>query len=486
MTMNTIYRLTALFALTLSALGADVKFSSLPTATSPSTNSYLPIIDLNLLTAAQNEKYLLTNLARATPSGITNALGYVPVNKAGDIMTGQLQVGPSNTNGRIVIGADDPSTDWSLTAFTVDYGGGYPPDKILGVGINYAANGGKESITNAQSVMQLECDYLNSAECMFSLTTPTGFAVRPFMANLNYGTTNCDNTIRGSTYFFDENSNPIFLIDRLKAVQMYGSHFIAANAIDVNVSGDIWTRNDGSLLTTNSAGTGTYKLIKGDSSDRIVISDGGNPILIGGKILTTHVTNDTGSAVSLISTTTNTAAVTVDGMYIEPRFSPEAHASGGMQGIELNMLANKPDKPSSVVGLAVGTTSKGGAGQINDVSDIMTGSGSESANDWWQRYKQIRLRNPSYSGSTLCSYLYGLYVDPLTAGTVSYSVYTEGATPSYFGGKVTANTITIAGTTNQVVFGATNTAPVSSAAPTKWISVQVTGESTVYRLPLYE
>lgn len=60
---------------------------------------------------------------------------------------------------------------------------------------------------------------------------------------------------------------------------------------------------------------------------------------------------------------------------------------------------------------------------------------------------------------------------------------------NYFLPGPTANfggVITLAGTTNQITFGATNTAPVSSAAPTKWISVQVAGESAVYRLPLYE
>ncbi len=46
--------------------------------------------------------------------------------------------------------------------------------------------------------------------------------------------------------------------------------------------------------------------------------------------------------------------------------------------------------------------------------------------------------------------------------------------------------ITLSGTTNQIVFGATNTAPVSAVAPTKWISVQVSGESAIYRVPLYE
>lgn len=46
--------------------------------------------------------------------------------------------------------------------------------------------------------------------------------------------------------------------------------------------------------------------------------------------------------------------------------------------------------------------------------------------------------------------------------------------------------VNIVGTTNQVIFGATNTPPSSDVAPTKWISVQVTGDPGVYRLPLYE
>jgi hypothetical protein len=57
----------------------------------------------------------------------------------------------------------------------------------------------------------------------------------------------------------------------------------------------------------------------------------------------------------------------------------------------------------------------------------------------------------------------------------------SGAVGAHFG-----KNISIAGTTNQVIFGGTNTAPSSPGAPTKWISVQVTGEATVYRLPLYE
>ncbi len=47
-------------------------------------------------------------------------------------------------------------------------------------------------------------------------------------------------------------------------------------------------------------------------------------------------------------------------------------------------------------------------------------------------------------------------------------------------------TAQIHGQTNQVIFGATNTAPVSAVSPSKWISVQVEGDAGIYRLPLYE
>lgn len=97
--MKILYSLTTLFALTLSALGADVKFSALPTATNPSTNSYLPIIDLNLLPAAQNEKYLLTNLATvAQLSSSTNSLTNSFVLKTGDTMTGPLYMTNTGVN----------------------------------------------------------------------------------------------------------------------------------------------------------------------------------------------------------------------------------------------------------------------------------------------------------------------------------------------------------------------------------------------------
>jgi lysophospholipase L1-like esterase len=53
-------------------------------------------------------------------------------------------------------------------------------------------------------------------------------------------------------------------------------------------------------------------------------------------------------------------------------------------------------------------------------------------------------------------------------------------------GVATANSFAVAGTTNQVKFGATNGVPTNAATIVKWISVQVGSETNAYRLPLYE
>lgn len=43
----------------------------------------------------------------------------------------------------------------------------------------------------------------------------------------------------------------------------------------------------------------------------------------------------------------------------------------------------------------------------------------------------------------------------------------------------------LSGTTNQVSFAATNSAPASTVAPTHWISVQVSGDTNAFRVPLF-
>jgi hypothetical protein len=46
--------------------------------------------------------------------------------------------------------------------------------------------------------------------------------------------------------------------------------------------------------------------------------------------------------------------------------------------------------------------------------------------------------------------------------------------------------LNIAAQTNQIVWGATNTAPANTNNATKWVSVQVAGDTNAYRLPLYK
>jgi hypothetical protein len=52
--------------------------------------------------------------------------------------------------------------------------------------------------------------------------------------------------------------------------------------------------------------------------------------------------------------------------------------------------------------------------------------------------------------------------------------------------NTTALFFTVSGATNQVIFGATNTAPVNTTNPVYWISVQVAGSNNVLRLPVYQ
>jgi hypothetical protein len=52
-------------------------------------------------------------------------------------------------------------------------------------------------------------------------------------------------------------------------------------------------------------------------------------------------------------------------------------------------------------------------------------------------------------------------------------------------GSVSGASFVVTGTTNQISFGGTNTPPTVTSAPARWISVQVGGDGTSYRLPLY-
>ncbi len=87
----------------------------------------------------------------------------------------------------------------------------------------------------------------------------------------------------------------------------------------------------------------------------------------------------------------------------------------------------------------------------------------------------------------------GLVLPNIAAGSLLYNDSgTEVAAATLGGGHhlsaglLSHTNLVVANTTNQIVFGATNIPPASAVAPTKWISVQVAGESTVYRLPLYQ
>lgn len=134
---------------------------------------------------------------------------------------------------------------------------------------------------------------------------------------------------------------------------------------------------------------------------------------------------------------------------------------------------------SEVIGSGIGTTTNTlailnvTANGPNDNSVVQIFSKNDDANDLNAAYVDCQgVTNHYYlgEGTTKGS---GLFIGNTVSATI--------------GGVVTASQYVISGTTNQVVFGATNTPPVGSVStPSKWISVQVAGESVVYRLPLYQ
>ena len=84
------------------------------------------------------------------------------------------------------------------------------------------------------------------------------------------------------------------------------------------------------------------------------------------------------------------------------------------------------------------------------------------------------------------------YTQTTNSGVVSFTV----PMPSSFGwfrmvlptlAAVTVNApITFNVTTNQITWGATNTAPANTSTPVGWISVQVFGRTNAYRMPIYQ
>lgn len=76
------------------------------------------------------------------------------------------------------------------------------------------------------------------------------------------------------------------------------------------------------------------------------------------------------------------------------------------------------------------------------------------------------------------------YTPPTVQGTSGMALIGDGSGNLAWTNRLPS--VTIFGTTNQLVFGATNIAPVSTVVPTHWISVQVSGNATVFRLPLYQ
>jgi hypothetical protein len=147
-----------------------------------------------------------------------------------------------------------------------------------------------------------------------------------------------------------------------------------------------------------------------------------------------------------------------------------AWAYNGGIAIGANAQADDSGGPvdPNVGNIAIGSDPAGGNGTpatilggLSDTTEI--GRGKATVNGWFH-YRGNPVLNQS--GQMPTTNLFGIISNQVTTTT-----------------NVTAKYFTITGTTNQVVFSATNTPPVSTNLVV-WISVQIAGDTNRYRLGL--
>jgi hypothetical protein len=89
----------------------------------------------------------------------------------------------------------------------------------------------------------------------------------------------------------------------------------------------------------------------------------------------------------------------------------------------------------------------------------------------------------------------GTYTLATNSGIATYSIPISAvpASQAFFqvaapiGGSVQVDyPLAVNVTTNQIIWGATNTAPANTSTPVAWVSVQVNGRTNAYRVPLYQ
>lgn len=93
------------------------------------------------------------------------------------------------------------------------------------------------------------------------------------------------------------------------------------------------------------------------------------------------------------------------------------------------------------------------------------------------------LDRSTYFAEKTNALLYGTFATTMPGQTLAINA---GLVTIPWGTLTIKSNLTVLGTTNQIIFGATNIAPATTATPDKWVSVQISGESTTYRLPLYK
>jgi len=151
----------------------------------------------------------------------------------------------------------------------------------------------------------------------------------------------------------------------------------------------------------------------------------------------------------------------------------EVGLNGSQSGESVAIFGYNPSGASLGYGVAGGSraslTNVAVAGSAKNDGTVTVGGYFETATSQYGT-------NPNYQNAVLLLDNRDSALPLIIArnnGTTKFSVSTNGQ-------------MSLAGTTNQVTFGATNTAPSVTTNAAKWISVQVSGFTNAYRIPLYE
>lgn len=169
------------------------------------------------------------------------------------------------------------------------------------------------------------------------------------------------------------------------------------------------------------------------------------------------------------------------------------HGGVGMAGVLVGTHASNPSEGAGVVGsgssgyvLQYGVVGQvvswrvagtniavAGAAQANNIAGTYIGGYFETTTGYSSP-------NPKYESAVLLA-------DNRDSGLPIFVCRSNQTTVAKIdaAGRLTIPCVVLSGSTNQITFGGTAAAPVSEM-PVRWVSVQVQGEPSAYRIPLYQ